>query len=192
MNHQSFINEFFLPSDRYNLSKLPDSIISILTPEKSENRLDYSYFDNSYDKVILFVIDGLGANYLRKFRDNSVFLRTIDEMGSDFFLTCQFPSTTATNVTTIHTGLNIAQHGIYEWFYYEPLADDIIAPVLFSYARDNDRETLQNRINPNDIYPTKTVYQKLNYHGVKSFVFQDKKLINTNYSKTLLKGAEVK
>jgi predicted AlkP superfamily pyrophosphatase or phosphodiesterase len=81
---------------------------------------------------------------------------------------------------------------MYEWFYYEPPADDMIAPILFSYARDNDRETLQNKVNPNDIYPTKTVYQKLNHHGVKSFVFENKEIINTNYSKTLLKGAEIK
>ena len=192
MDNQPVKNKFFSPSNKYNLSKLPGSIISVLTPEKSKNTLPYSYFKRSYDKVVLFLIDGLGVNYLRKFKTNNKFLRTIDEIGADFFLTCQFPSTTATNVTTIHTGLNVAQHGMYEWFYYEPLVDDIIAPVLFSYAGDEDRETLQNKFNPDDIYPTKTLYQKLNQHGVKSFVFQDKKLINTNYSKTLLKGAEVK
>ncbi len=192
MSYQTSENEFFLPSAQYNLSKLPDSIISVLTPEKSKNRLLYSYFNYSYDKVVLFVIDGLGKNYLRKFKENIEFLKIIDKIGSDFFLTCQFPSTTASNVTTIHTGLEVARHGVYEWFYWEPLVDDIIAPVLFSYAKDNNRETLQNKVNPNDIYPTKTVYQKLNQHGVKSFVFQNKKLINTNFSKTLLKGADIK
>ncbi|MGB9979602.1 alkaline phosphatase family protein [Methanobacterium sp.] len=192
MNNKSIKDKFFFPSDKYNLSKLPDSIISVLTPEKSKNKLDYSYFNDLYDKVVLFLIDGLGANYLQEFKDNSGLLKTIEEIGANFFLTCQFPSTTAANVTTIHTGLNVAQHGMYEWFYYEPLVDDIIAPVLFSYARDNERETLQNEVNPNDIYPTKTVYQKLNYHGVKNFVFQNKHLINTNYSKTLLKGADIK
>jgi predicted AlkP superfamily pyrophosphatase or phosphodiesterase len=184
-------NKFF-PSDKYNLSKLPDSIISILTPDKSKNRLDYGYFNDSYDKVVLFLIDGLGKNYLQKFNESNNFLKTIERIGADYFLTCQFPSTTASNVTTIHTGLPVAKHGMYEWFYYEPLVDDIIAPVLFSYAGDEDRETLQSKVNPNDIYPTKTIYQKLNKYGVKCFVFQDKKLTSTNYSKTLLKGAEVK
>ena len=190
--NKSSKNSFFLPSDKYNLSKLPDSIISVLTPEKSENVLPYTYFNHPYDKVVLFVIDGLGKNYLQKFKDKSKFLKTIHKIGSDLFLTCQFPSTTASNVTTIHTGLDVTRHGIYEWFYYEPLVDDIIAPVLFSYVRDEERETLQNKVNPNDMYPTKTVYQKLNKNGVKSFVFQNKRLINTNYSKTLLNGAEIK
>lgn len=192
MNIKPAKNNFFTPRQKYNLSKLPDSIISVLTPKKSKNRLDYSYFNNSYDEVVLFLVDGFVKNYLQKFNESNNFLRTIERIGADYFLTCQFPSTTASNVTTIHTGLPVAQHGVYEWFYYEPLVDDIIAPVLFSYAGDEDRDTLQNKVNPNDIYPTKTVYQKLNQHGVKSFVFQDKKLTNTNYSKTLLKGAEVK
>ena len=191
MGNKPIGNKFF-SSENYNLSKLPNSIISVLTPEKSKNRLDYSYFNDSYDKVVLFLIDGLGKNYLQKFNESNNFLRTIKRIGADYFLICQFPSTTASNVTTIHTGLPVAQHGMYEWFYYEPLVDDIIAPVLFSYAGDDDRETLQNKFNPDDIYPTKNVYQKLNQHGVKSFVFQEKKLINTNYSKILLEGAEVK
>ncbi len=191
MSNQTSENEFFMPSDQYNLSKLPDSIISILTPEKSENRLPYSYFNCSYDKVVLFVIDGLGENYLRKFNENINFLKTIHKIGSDLFLTCQFPSTTATNITTIHTGLDVAYHGVYEWFYYEPLVDEIIAPVLFSYAGDN-RETLQNKVNPKDILPTQTVYQKLNQHGVKSVVFQNKKHVNSTYSKILLNGADIK
>lgn len=192
MNNQPYKNEFFLPSNKYNISKLPDSIISVLTPEKSENTLPYSYFNGSYDKVVLFLIDGLGENYLQKFKKDSKFLRTIDKIGADFFLTCQFPSTTATNVTTIHTGLDVAQHGVYEWFYFEPLVDDIIASVLFSYAGDKNRETLKNKVNPNDIYPTQTVYRKLSQHGVKSFAFQNKKLTSTAYSKTLLKGANIK
>ena len=190
MNNQ-LKNNFFLPSNRYNLSKLPDSIISILTPDASKNRLCYSYFNNSYDKVVLFLIDGLGKNYLHEFKGFNSFLGTIDKIGADYFLTCQFPSTTAGNVTTIHTGLPVAKHGVYEWFYYEPLVGEIIASILFSYAGDERRETLQNKVNPNDMYPTKTIYQKLNLHGVKSFVFQDKKLVNTNYSNTLLKGARI-
>ena len=51
-------------------------------------------------------------------------------------LATQFPSTTACNVTTVNTGESVALHGLYEWFYYEPRVDDIIAPLLYSYARD--------------------------------------------------------
>lgn len=192
MNNQTSKNEFFLPSNEYNLSKLPDSIISVLTPEKSKNALPYSYFNGSYDKVVLFVIDGLGENYLQRFKNDIKFLRIIEEIGADFFLTCQFPSTTAANVTTIHTGLDVAQHGVYEWFYFEPLVDDIIASVLFSYARDKSRETLKNKVNPKDIYPAQTVYRKLSQQGIKSFVFQNKKHVDSTYSKTLLKGAALK
>ena len=192
MNNQPIKNKFFFPSDKYNLSKLPDSIIHVLTDENSKNILPYTYFKRSYDKVVLFLIDGLDKTHLQEFKESTDFLSNITEIGTDNFLTCQFPSTTASNVTTIHTGLSVAQHGIYEWFYYEPLADNIIAPVLFSYARDEKRETLENKLNPEDIYPSKTVYQKLSKYGVKSFVFQNKDYTSSNYSKILLKGAEIK
>lgn len=185
-------NEFFLPSSKYNLSKLPDSIISILINKKSENILPYSHFKNSYDKIILFLIDGLGVRHLQKFKKSNNFLKTIEGIGLFSTLTCQFPSSTAANVTTIHTGLNVAHHGICEWFYFEPLVDDIIAPVLFSYARDDERETLQNKVNPQDIYPSLTIYQKLSEYGVKSFVFQNNEYIDSTYSKALLKSAEIK
>jgi hypothetical protein len=37
MDNQPVKNKFFSPSSKYNISKLPDSIISVLTPEKSKN-----------------------------------------------------------------------------------------------------------------------------------------------------------
>lgn len=184
-------SNFYLPSNEYNLPKLLESIISVLTPEKASNRLTM-YFDGHYDKVILFLIDGLGKNQLLRFDQRNGCRNYIKENEIGGTLTCQFPSSTASNVTTIHTGLDVAEHGIYEWLYYEPLIDDIIAPVLFSYAKDDERETLQNKVNPEDIYPNETIYQKLSSYGVKSFVFQNEDYIDSTYSKSVLKGAEIK
>src|SRR5437879_7619419 len=89
-------------------------------------------------------------------------------------MTSQFPSTTAAHVTCIHTGLEVGQSGVYEWHYYEPLVDNIISPLLFSYADDKVvRDTLKRASVPaTAFFPRQTFYQSLQDEGVNSHIFQ--------------------
>lgn len=86
-----------------------------------------------YDAVVLFLVDAFGWRFFEKFQDLP-FLKRLTSDGMVEKLTAQFPSTTAAHVTTIHTGLPVGKSGVFEWFYYEPQLDRIIAPLLFSYA----------------------------------------------------------
>ncbi|MGB7874822.1 MAG: alkaline phosphatase family protein, partial [Anaerolineales bacterium] len=95
-----------------------------------------------YDTVVLFLVDAFGWRFFEKFQDLP-FLKRLTAHGTVEKLTAQFPSTTAAHVTTIHTGLPVGKSGVYEWFYYEPQLDRIIAPLLFSYAGDDERDTLR-------------------------------------------------
>ena len=107
-------------------------------------------------------------------------------------ITSQFPSTTAAHVTTIHTGLPVGQSGIYEWFYYEPLLDTMISPLLFSFAGDHDRETLlRTGVNPATLFPTTTIYHDLANKGVTSTVIQDARYAKSPYSDVAMAGARV-
>ena len=43
---------------------------------------------------------------------------------------------------TLHSTLPVADHGMYEWFVYEPALDRMICPLMFSFAGDHERGTL--------------------------------------------------
>jgi predicted AlkP superfamily pyrophosphatase or phosphodiesterase len=107
-------------------------------------------------------------------------------------MTAQFPSTTAAHVTCMHTGLNVGQSGIYEWNYYEPLVDEIIQPLLFTYAGEKKRDSLkQSGIPTEAFFPTQTLYQKLQTRGIPSYVFQSESYTPSTYSDIVYKGATV-
>jgi len=120
------------------------------------------------------------------------FLKQMGRGGAVRQLTAQFPSMTAAQVTCMHTGLAVGASGIFEWYYYEPHLDEIIAPLLFSHAGTTVRETLKSTgIDPRCLYPTRTFYQDLRRSGVAPFVFQDKEFTPSTFSDILLDGAMV-
>lgn len=90
------------------------------------------------DRVVLVYLDAFGWRFLERHGDHPVFRRA----ASVERLTSQFPSTTAVHVTTVHTGLPLADHGVYEWHVYEPTLDRLITPLLFAFAGEGKRGTL--------------------------------------------------
>jgi hypothetical protein len=180
--------------DTYGFSRLPQTIRALLV-DGVEPGISFGPRQDlyqEYDSVILFFIDAFGWRFFQQFADSHPFLRRIVDEGLVCKLTSQFPSTTAAHVTAIHTGLPVGQSGVYEWFYYEPLVDALIAPLLFSFAGDHDRETLRaTGVTTEQLFPTQTIYQDLGRHGVRSFVFQDRAYALSPYTTAVTTGATV-
>lgn len=127
-----------------------------------------------YDAVVLFFIDAFGWRFYEPHADASPLLKRVRDDGHVTKLTAQFPSTTTAHMTTINTGLPVGQSGLYEWFQYEPRVDAIVAPLLFSFASDSNRDTLVRAgLSPSDLYPRTTLYQRLAAAGVTSYIFAD-------------------
>ena len=83
-------------------------------------------------------------------------------------LTSQFPSTTAAHMTTIHTGLPVGVHGVYEWFTLLPKLNRIIAPLLFSFAGDTVPDTLlASGVAAADVYPESDFYSSAPRRGCR-------------------------
>jgi predicted AlkP superfamily pyrophosphatase or phosphodiesterase len=194
VNNAMFSQRFVKPLyESYCFSNIPGTIELLLTGEGTHALpLDVlGDLPRRYDKVIFFFIDAFGWRFFERYANRYPFLKIVLNQGVVSMLTSQFPSTTAVHTTTINTGLNVGQSGVYEWNYYEPLVDDIITPLLFSYAR-GERDTLKRSGLPAAaFYPAQTFYQTLKTKGVVSHIFMHQSYAHSTYSSVVCRGAQI-
>src|SRR5579859_613138 len=180
--------------DSYCFASIPASIAYLLTGE-GQLALPADVFaglPTRFDRIVLFFIDAFGWRFFERYASKYSSLKTFARQGIVSKLTSQFPSTTAAHVTCIHTGLNVGQSGVYEWNYYEPLVDEIITPLMFSYSGDKERDTLKRAgIAPQAYFPAPTFYQQLQARGISSYIFQSAAFTPSTPSNVYYQGATV-
>jgi len=76
--------------------------------------------------VVLFLVDGLGYNYIRRHGPQGVLASRLAGR-----MTSVFPSTTASAITTTFTGLAPAEHGLTGWFTWFAEAGTLAAALPF-------------------------------------------------------------
>lgn len=178
----------------YSFARIPQTVCALLSVDQPQGipfgpRNDLY---DQYDAVVLLLIDAFGWRFFERFADLHPFLQRITRDGLVCKLSSQFPSTTSAHVTTIHTGQPVGDTGVLEWFYYEPLADAMIAPLLFSFAGDKERATLLKAgILPDAILPKSTLYQRLARYDVQSYVFQQYLYAYSPYSTHITAGSTI-
>lgn len=192
VNNSRFSQSFIKPLyQSYCFANLPATIHHLLTGlGQSALPVDVlSGLPTRYNKVVLLFVDAFGWRFFEQYADSYPMLKTFLQDGAVSKLTSQFPSTTSAHVTCINTGLNVAQSGVYEWNYYEPLVDALITPLRFSYTGDSKVDTLKSTgIAPEAFYPTRTFYQTLQSLGVQSHAFQPAAYTQSTYSSMVFKG----
>ena len=152
--------------------------------------IENAFASGNYDAVVLFLIDGFGWRFFERFQDMP-FLKRMARHGKIEKLISQFPSTTAAHITTIHTGLPVGVSGVYEWYYYEPQIDQIIAPLLFSLAGTRERDSLRSiGVKPASLYPRGILYPALKQRGVDSYLFGMREYTPSTYSSVIMAGLE--
>ena len=177
--------------ERFGFAALPDTIVGLLEQTPAGVPISAGTgLDRAYDRIVLVILDAFGWRFFEQYADSHPFLRRIAGQGVVAKLSSQFPSTTAAHMTTIHSGLPVGASGVYEWFMYDPHVDAIIAPLLFSFAGEKQRETLlASGISPEQILPRTTLYQRLSAQGVASFVFQSAEYARSSFSTSVTAGA---
>jgi hypothetical protein len=173
---------------------IPASVVRLLTGD-GNGGLEPEVLgdlDRRWTNVVLVVVDAFGWSCAERHAAHP-FLRRVAAEGRLARLTSQFPSTTSAHMTTLHSGLPVGDTGIYEWFQLEPVLDRLIAPLLFSYAGDTERETLRaSDLGLGGLYPATTLYDRLAAQGVRSYAVQHTAIADTTFSRATLHGATVR
>jgi hypothetical protein len=141
------------------------------------------------DRVLLVLLDAFGWRFFLRHGDHPLLRR----MQAVVPLTSMFPATTSAHVTTLHTGVGVGQHGLYEWNVYDPGLDALVTPLLFSFAGDGARDTLVRAgADPDAVLPSMpTLYERLGAAGIACAVFEPAAFAPSTYDSVLARGARV-
>jgi len=180
--------------DSYNFARIPQTVCSMFLGELVPGSLPIDTLAGEppkANKVISIFIDALGWNQIAGRLQSDRFLQRAQTEGVVSKLTSQFPSTTPVHVTTIHTAMPLAQHGVVEGRYYEPKIDGLLYTFKFCEAGDRMTDTLRDRgIEASDIYPNSTIYGQLwQRQQVPSWSFAGSSDLYGAYSKAMREGA---
>jgi Type I phosphodiesterase / nucleotide pyrophosphatase len=141
------------------------------------------------DRVLLVLLDAFGWRFFTRHGDHPLLRR----MQAVVPLTSMFPATTSAHVTTLHTGVGVGEHGLYEWNVYDPGLDALVTPLLFSFAGDGARDTLLRAgADADAVLPSMpTLYERLAQAGVACAVFEPAAFAPSTYDSVLARGARV-
>lgn len=131
-------------------------------------------------KVVFLLVDAFGWKFYDKVKSDSNFFNIIGNGGIELKITSQFPSTTTAHVTSVITGEEVSNHGLFEWYTYDPNLGEIIIPFLY----DHDEEK--------NILPANNLFSQLNRVGVKSTIINPSYINNSKYSKFMFKDGDLK
>ncbi|MFN7088063.1 MAG: alkaline phosphatase family protein [Burkholderiales bacterium] len=131
--------------------------------------------------LVLVVIDGLGYDYVASRGAGGALHAHMRGR-----LTSVFPSTTATAITTMMTGLAPQQHGLTGWHMYFSEFDAVIA-VLMQKTRGDGRPLAEFGERAEALFPYATLFQQL---AVPACVVAPRWIVHTPFNVRHTAGAE--
>lgn len=148
--------------------------------------------EGRHRRVIVILLDAFGWRFVQRHERHPLLARVARD-GTLAPMASQFPSTTTAHVTTMHTGLPVTDHGLYEWRVWEPALKRVITPLLFSWAGDRERDTLAGSgLEPRTLLPEgPSFYQRLAARGFASTVFSPARFSPSTYDRAAARGTRL-
>jgi len=123
--------------------------------------------------ILLLVVDGLGYRYLCDAHPRSTLRQYLQ--GS---MTSVFPSTTATAITALMTGLAPRQHGLTGWhIYFEEIG--AVGAVLPFRLRATDERLAQFGLQPATVFPYPSFFDRV---PVQTFVVSPASIVHSEFN----------
>ena len=170
-----------------------ESALSLLSPAFDRNIPDDAFGDLTEDdvsNVVLLVLDGLGLDQWERTATDLPFLRRFEEAGTVSPLTAVYPSETAAAITTLHTGLLPAEHGLLGWHQYFQGAGQSIQTLPFLLEDGTPIHDKEPLANARELFDGHAIYGDAVEVGIDAHTAQPAHIADSASSQLTTAGAE--
>ncbi len=139
------------------------------------------------DGVVVLVLDGLGRALLDAHAEIAPRLAS----GPGPMLDAPFPTTTATSLTTLGTGLAPGEHGVVGYSFAVPGTDRPLVVVTWSWDRHDLALDARDEVAPEDLQPRSTAFAVARDAGVRPVTVLPAEFADSGLTRAGLRGGEV-
>ncbi len=130
------------------------------------------------ERAAVLLVDGLGLDRLREQADVAPFLAAAAEAGGWRTITAGFPSTTASSLGSLGTGLPSGEHGLVGYTFALPGAHHVLNCLRWDHEVD-----------PHEVQPLPTLFERLAGAGVAASHLGPRSFAGSGLTTAALRGA---
>ena len=132
--------------------------------------------------IVVLLVDGLGWQLLRRYAEHAPFLASLPGRP----LTAGFPTTTATSLSSLGTGLPPGEHGLTG---YTTMLEEIGEPINWlRWQSAPSGNNLLDRLEPEQLQPIPTVFERAERAGVTVSVVSSYAFRGSGLTRAILRG----
>jgi hypothetical protein len=168
------------PIPRYGEASLSDVLPSVLAALDAggENRLGLA----ATQRAVVLVVDGMGLLSLREHAAAAPYLSSL----ACTELTAGFPSTTATSLASLSTGVPAGQHGLTGYTSYDDESGQVVNWLAWQPVGRKD--DLRDRLVPEVVQPMPTMWEQAAEAGISVTIANSRAFEGTGLTRAVFRG----